>query len=207
MYGDSPAPALQATAKVKEGGDSPALMVMGYRVLFPRGKSPFAAQVREHINVQQPTVCVDSLCSLVCAESSDGQGVYVREFTSLSAVQWLRQVLQALSKGENALLESPTGTGKTLALLCSALAWQTRKAKEAYEEQSATNGITLNAVVNIRRGYDTESEGSVGSEPTHTSPELESSMRNSARSGRRAKPTRPPRVFFASRTHSQLQQV
>lgn len=37
--------------------------------------------------------------------------------------QYVDCVLQALSNKQHALLESPTGTGKTLSLLCSSLAW------------------------------------------------------------------------------------
>jgi hypothetical protein len=42
-------------------------------------------------------------------------------------------LISTLSKGQNALLEAPTGCGKTLALLCGALAWQ-KKIKDSQNE-------------------------------------------------------------------------
>ena len=41
--------------------------------------------------------------------------------------------MKSLSENENAILESPTGTGKTLALLCSSITWLKTKLLEEEE--------------------------------------------------------------------------
>lgn len=43
----------------------------------------------------------------------------------------MSKALQAMTKRENALLESPTGTGKTLALLSSSIAWLRKRHAES----------------------------------------------------------------------------
>ncbi len=43
----------------------------------------------------------------------------------------MNQIIRALQKGQNALLESPTGSGKSLALLCAAIAWQRHEQEKA----------------------------------------------------------------------------
>ena len=50
------------------------------------------------------------------------------------------KVIAAADQGRHALLEAPTGSGKTAALLCSALAWQARLKREARDAKVSIAG-------------------------------------------------------------------
>ena len=92
---------------------------------------------------------------------------------------YMEQVIKCMDEKQFGLLESPTGTGKTLALLCSSLAWLEAK------------GRTLTAA-----GSDADIKALLRGE----------SVPHDNQAGAATTPARC-RIVYASRTHSQLSQV
>uniref|UniRef100_A0A8B9FFU7 Regulator of telomere elongation helicase 1 n=1 Tax=Amazona collaria TaxID=241587 RepID=A0A8B9FFU7_9PSIT len=96
---------------------------------------------------------------------------------------YMAKVLECLQKKVNGVLESPTGTGKTLCLLCSTLAWQ-----EHYKD-----AISARKIAQRLNGVELFPESSWG----NVAPDDDIPLYY----------TDIPKIIYASRTHSQLTQV
>ncbi|XP_077192063.1 regulator of telomere elongation helicase 1 isoform X2 [Paroedura picta] len=99
---------------------------------------------------------------------------------------YMSKVLECLQKQVNGILESPTGTGKTLCLLCATLAWREhlKDAISAKKISQQLNGAELFADQPLSSWGNVVTNGDVPAYYTDI-----------------------PKIIYASRTHSQLTQV
>lgn len=97
---------------------------------------------------------------------------------------YMEKVIECLQNEQNGILESPTGTGKTLSLLCSSLAWL--KTKQAEVQAQRETLYSCKDEAEILKMLDGKIDASV------------SNVLNIFRL---------PTIIYASRTHSQLSQA
>ncbi|XP_013884842.1 Fanconi anemia group J protein homolog [Austrofundulus limnaeus] len=55
-----------------------------------------------------------------------------------SQLAMMNSIIRGLNYGQHSLLESPTGSGKSLALLCSTLGWQQAQLAKLQEQTGST---------------------------------------------------------------------
>ncbi|KAK7488471.1 hypothetical protein BaRGS_00020256 [Batillaria attramentaria] len=109
-------------------------------------------------------------------------------------VTYMEKVLDCLQKNQNGVLESPTGTGKTLCLLCSTLAWlEGRKAQVDLNRQAGVAAMLAEA------GKENLQDSALQT--------MAASLQKSSGASWGSEEFVVPKIIYASRTHSQLSQA
>ncbi|XP_055586273.1 regulator of telomere elongation helicase 1 homolog [Uranotaenia lowii] len=117
---------------------------------------------------------------------------------------YMTKVIECLQNSTNGVLESPTGTGKTLSLLCSSLGWVLHK-KAQVQANMRTN------ITNLKE-FEMGTKRKVGQLPAAGCSEDTSGMdelldKLNENSGPEGAKWGVPKIIYASRTHSQLTQA
>ena len=144
----------------------------------------------------------------------DADGIAVHFPRKPYAVQelFMHSTVQALKSDSVALLESPTGTGKTLCLLAATLAWQEWEFKQ--RKQHGGDNTHIGAQLGYGDGANNSKTGDQQRAAINSSfgwaVQAEQASQGAAGPGGKGNNkvrAKPRTIIYASRTHSQLQQV
>lgn len=198
-----------------------------------RSTSPYSNKFTA-VQSQQPTTQLSTSRPIFDPDKPikiGGYEVYFPFQPYPTQLSFMNHFLSACNKRSNALLESPTGSGKTLSLLCAALAWQRKQSIEYNTMSDARNplsdqlmmsatGMRVNDIIDEITSSNSNDElneydplndlTQMNNDPLMNLTQIQLPIRSKTTEKPikdKLKPQRRPVVYYTSRTHSQLEQV